>query len=234
MLFKKCAFDGGFVIQNQPKPTLYSMEQKINIIDISLPLYEGMLTYPDNIALSFRPEQGPATIRTVITIGSHAGTHIDAPKHALDKGMSVDAISLDKFIGKCRVIDCTEPDFGQAVGVELMRTVGIGSGEKILLKTRNSARGFEKFYDDYIYLDGDAAEYLAGLNVDIVGIDSLSIKQRGSMDQRPHTALLERNIIILEGLDLSQVSPGEYLLCALPLKLIGLDGSPCRAVLIQD
>jgi len=105
--------------------------------------------------------------------------------------------------------------------------------ERILLKTKNSLIGFEKFYDDYIYLGGEGADFLASLDVLIVGIDSLSIKKRGSDDHRPHISLLKKNIPIIEGLDLSKVSEGEYDLICLPIKFIGTDASVTRAILIE-
>jgi arylformamidase len=209
------------------------MRKGSKIIDISLQIFEGMITYPENPPVVFEPEQGSTTARTVITIGSHTGTHIDAPSHAERSAKPIDQLSLAIFMGPCRVIDATGPDFGASVSAELLHSRNIRQGERLLIKTRNSFRGFARFYDDYVYLDGEAAEYLAEHRVTLVGIDSLSIKQRGSSDQRPHTALLQKAIPILEGLDLSDVEEGTYFLYALPLRFVGIDGSPCRAVLVS-
>jgi arylformamidase len=109
----------------------------------------------------------------------------------------------------------------------------IQSGERILFKTTNSQRGFETFYADYIFLSGDAAEYLAEKGVKLVGIDALSIKQKGSPDTRPHTVLLAKNIPILEGINLIAVTEGIYHLIVLPLKFMHIDGSPARAILLK-
>jgi arylformamidase len=102
------------------------------------------------------------------------------------------------------------------------------------LKTRNSQRGFKRFFSDYNYLTSDGAAYLAKAGVALVGIDAWSIKQRGNKDNTPHTALLKKNIVILETIDLSKVKPGSYFLVLLPLRIEGRDGAPARAILIQD
>ncbi|MDO8590750.1 MAG: hypothetical protein Q7R65_02090 [bacterium] len=115
-----------------------------------------------------------------------------------------------------------------------MKLHKVKKAERILVKTRNSLRGFDKFYDDYIYLNGDAADYLAELGISLFGIDYFSVKQRGSKDQRPHTSLLSKNIPIIEGLDLSQVPAGNYTLVCLPLKFTGIEGGPARVILISD
>ena len=101
------------------------------------------------------------------------------------------------------------------------------------MKTQNSLRGFSEFREDSIYLDGDAAEYLAERGIILFGIDWLSVKKRGGGDARPHTSLLSVNIVIFEGLDLSGVEQGEYQFIGLPLKFTALDGAPSRAVLYK-
>jgi arylformamidase len=100
------------------------------------------------------------------------------------------------------------------------------------VKTSNSLRGYDRFYADYVWLDGDAAIFLAGKGIALFGIDYLSVKQKGGADNRPHTALLDKDIVIFEGLDLSAVEPGRYFFAGLPLRLVGLDGAPARAVLL--
>jgi arylformamidase len=144
----------------------------------------------------------------------------------------LDSIPFETFIGPCRVLDFSNEE-GKAVTKKFLETKYIKKGERILFKTKNSLRGFETFYDDYIFLSGDAAEYLASLEVLLVGIDSLSVKERGSKDNRPHTALLSKNIPILEGVNLKDVEEGEYELICPPLKFLDIDGSPTRAVLLQ-
>lgn len=207
----------------------------MKIIDISLALNKETPIYPDNIPLSVSvhhamPEY--STHLSSITLGSHTGTHIDAPAHCVLGGLTLDKIPLENFVGSCRVLDFSKEE-GEAVTVEFLKNKNIKKGERILLKTKNSIRGFDKFYDDYIYLDGNSADYLAELDVFIVGIDSLSIKKRGGSDTRPHISLLQKNIPIIEGLDLSKAEEKQYELFCLPLNFTDIEGSPARAILIE-
>ncbi|MBV9159657.1 MAG: cyclase family protein [Candidatus Kaiserbacteria bacterium] len=208
------------------------MEPK-EIIDISMPLREGMPTYPGTIALTIETKKSATTGSQMseISIGSHAGTHIDAPLHAFPNGASIDSIPLLSFIGVCRVVDCTA-SVGSVSKTDL-EAKDIQEGERILIKTSNSIRGFSEFYPDFVFVSSEASQYLAEKGVVLVGIDSLSIKQKGSPDNTPHTHLLEKQIPILEGIDLSKAEEGEYTLIAFPLAYIGIDGAPARAVLLR-
>lgn len=203
-----------------------------NIIDISLPIYSGMPVYPNNPVVTIKPLKTATSYLSEITFGSHTGTHIDVPRHVFETGIGVDKISLDQLIGPARVLDMTHCE--KAVTTEDLKKENIKKGERILVKTKNSLRGFREFYPDYIYLDGDAAEFLAEKEITLFGIDSLSIKQKGNPDVRAHTELLKNNIVIIEGLDLSKAEPGNYNLYCLPLKFVGLDGSPARVILIKS
>lgn len=202
------------------------------IFDISLPLSETTIIYPNNVPLKIEthahmPES--TTHLSKITMGTHTGTHVDAPMHAVLEAASLDQIPLENFIGICRVVDATHRMAGESVKKEDLGDVV--AGERLLIKTSNSVRGFDHFYDDYVYLDGDAADWLAYIGVQLVGIDYLSIKQRGSKDQRPHTCLLEKNIPIIEGINLNHISAGRYEIICLPLKFIGVEGGPARVIL---
>lgn len=200
------------------------------LIDISLPLSPHGITYPNNPNVEFEEQSTQTSVITKIAFGSHSGTHIDAPSHAkLENGATIDELDISIFHGKARVVDCLDSK-GEITVADLERK-DIKKGERILLKTDNSLRGFHEFFPNFVYLTSEGAEYLASKGVILVGIDSLSIKQKGNPDNRPHTNLLEKEIPILEGLDLSKATPGEYTLSAFPLKFIGIDGSPCRAVL---
>lgn len=206
----------------------------MRIFDVSVPLNEKTVIYPGNAPLEVSvhhamPEH--ATRLSKIVMGSHTGTHVDAPRHAIPNGAPLDAIPLETFVGRCRVLDCT--DSAGAVRLEDFKRAKARAGERLLVKTKNSLRGFGAFYDDYVYLDGGAAEYLAELPLTLFGIDYFSVKQRGSSDQRPHTALLSRGIPLIEGLDLSAVPAGEYLLFCLPLRFTGIEGAPARVVLVD-
>jgi len=203
------------------------------IIDISLPLQSGTIVYPGNppIEIEEIKSEVSGSVLSKIQFGSHSGTHIDAQKHVINGGKSLDQIPLETFVGPCRVIDCTLDE--GSVKVETLQKNNIQKNDRILLKTSNSSRGFETFYDDYVFVSPEAAKYLADTEVALVAIDYLSIKQRGSKDNTPHTNILEKNIPIVEGVDLSKVEPGEYDLVILPLEFMNIDGAPARAVLLK-
>ncbi len=206
----------------------------MKIYDISLPLNNKTVIYPGNVPLEISvhhemPEH--TTHLSKIVMGSHTGTHVDAPSHAVPGALTLDEIPLETFVGPCRVLDCTGSN-GSVKMAELQR-LGVKKDERILVKTQNSFRGFDTFRDDYIYLDGDASDYLAHLGIALFGIDYFSVKQRGSKDLRPHTSLLSQNIPIIEGLDLSQVPAGDYTLVCLPLKFTGIEGAPARVILLD-
>lgn len=201
------------------------------IIDISLPIFADMPTYPGTAPTQIHEvvSASGTSILSEILLTSHAGTHIDAPSHSVPGSSTIDALPLHYFFGPCRVLDLTQ--CGSSISVASLKSHDIQSDERILFKTNNSRRGFDTFYDDYVYLEGDAAQYLGQLRVCLVGIDSLSIKQRGAKDNTAHTALLSEGIPILEGIDLGNVEPGSYELMAFPLAFRAIDGSPVRAIL---
>lgn len=204
-----------------------------NIIDISLPLNKKTIVYPGNPSVEIeqlRSATGVSVISKII-FGSHSGTHIDAPQHVIVGGKTIDEIELSVFVGPCRVIDCSND--AVAVSLETIKQKDVRHGERILLKTSNSQRGYDRFYDDYIFVSPEASAYLAEKQVLLIGIDYLSIKQRGSKDNTPHTLFLDKNIPVIEGINLSKVEEGKYILVALPLKFTGIDGSPARAVLLR-
>lgn len=200
-----------------------------DIIDITYTVQEDMPVYPGNPEVEIDVREGDTSTHSRICFGSHTGTHIDAPRHVFKDGIGVDEMELSKMVGECKVIDATDAE--ESVKIEHLKEHNITAGDKIVVKTTNTDRGFDTFYDDFVYLDGDAAEWLAGKGIDLFGIDFLSVKKRGGDDHRPHTALLENEIVIVEGLHLKGVSAGEYTLMCLPLKVKGGDGAPVRCAL---
>lgn len=204
------------------------------IIDISLPIYPGMLTYPGNepATIETMPSASGTNVLSKITLSSHTGTHIDAPSHSIPNSDSIDKYPIEKFYGECRVIDLTSVKTG--ITPSELEGNEIKTGERVLFKTKNSIRGFDSFYDDYVFMTAEGAQYLAEIEVGLVGIDFIAIKQKGNPDNTPHTALLSKNIPILEGINLAKVEEGKYILCAFPLSFKGIDGSPVRAILIKD
>lgn len=206
------------------------------IYDLSIPLRSGGLIYPGNPEVSIEPQQsmskGAGANVSRISFGSHSGTHVDAGKHFFDDGQTVDQISLDLLVGPAILIAVDESL--AAVGARDLEQHGLNGHKRVLIRTRNS--GFlldTEFHRDYTFLAPDGAEYLVSLGVELVGIDYLSIEQFHSGHHRTHRTLLEKDVVIVEGLHLSGPSPGEYELVCLPLRLEGLDGAPARAILIE-
>jgi arylformamidase len=205
------------------------------IYDISLPIHAGGLVYPGNPQIAIESQQsmaaGGSSNVSSLSFGSHTGTHVDAPLHMIPDGAGVDELSLDILMGPALVLEFG-PDVG-AVSETALRAAGATGHDRVLLKTRNSSFITKReFVRDYTYLAPDGAEYLAANGVKLVGIDYLSIEQFHSGHHRTHKTLLGRGIVIVEGLDLSGVTPGVYELRCLPLSLPGLDGAPARAVLV--
>lgn len=205
------------------------------IYDVSVPISSGGLTYPGNPGIAILPQQemskGASSNVSSVSFGSHTGTHVDAMKHLFDDGTPVDALPLDVLMGPAVLV--AVPDSVMAVGEADLRAHDLTGQARVLIRTRNS--GFIRnrdFVGDYTYLAPDGAAYLASLGVKLVGIDYLSIEQFHSGHHMTHRTLLERGIVIVEGLDLSAPPPGTYDLRVLPLRLAGLDGAPARAVLV--
>jgi arylformamidase len=205
------------------------------IYDISVPIRSGGLVYPGNpeidITLQQAVAKGASANVSTIRFGSHTGTHADAARHFFDDGQPVDRIPLDRLIGPALVVSLG--DEVRSVGVAELRDQELAGHKRILLRTRNSALLAQKeFVKEYTYLAPDGAQYLVDNGVELVGIDYLSIEQFHSGHHRTHRTLLERAVVIVEGLDLSAAPAGEYQFICLPLRLEGCDGAPARAVLI--
>ncbi|MGH3149100.1 MAG: cyclase family protein [Rubrobacter sp.] len=203
-------------------------------IDVSVSLRSGMVHWPDNPPVKIERmldiECGDAANVSKISMGSHTGTHMDAPLHFVREGIGLDEMPLDATIGRARVIEVNDP-----VSIKPcdLRRHEIRSGERILFKTRNSTRAWQTngFVEDFVYISKEAARYLAAWNIRTVGIDYLSVGGYLRDGVETHRALLEAGIWVIEGLDLSQVEPGEYELICLPLKVERSDGAPARAIL---
>ncbi len=167
-----------------------------------------------------------------VTMSVHTGTHVDAPHHFLDNGKTVDGLSLDLLVGRAYVLHL--PEVNLITASVLMHADIPPRTRRLLFKTRNSdywKNGSTEFQTEFVGLSLDAAELLVDRNVKLVGIDYLSIAPF-KLSIPIHTILLNAGVVVLEGLDLSQVSQGRYTLHCLPLKLGGADGAPTRAILV--
>ncbi len=165
-----------------------------------------------------------------ISMGSHTGTHMDGPVHFVKDGEGLDEMPLDATMGRARVIEIQDPE---SVKPEELEPHEIQSGERILFKTRNSSRSWARqpFIEDFVYVSQEAARYLAARQVRTVGVDYLSVGGFYKDGAETHEALLGAGIWVIEGLDLSAVGPGEYVLLCLPVKIEHSDGAPARALL---
>jgi arylformamidase len=208
------------------------------IWDVSMPVRTGGLVYPNNPPISITPVQSIAAGNTAnvsrIDLGSHTGTHVDAPLHFMAGGAGVDELPLDVLMGPARLIA-----FGDdvlAVGEAELRRHDLEGVTRVLIHTRNSAwlaSGSTEFHPDFTHVAPDGAAYLVSIGVRLVGVDYLSVEQFRSPHHRTHKTLLENSVVIVEGMVLSEPPPGDYELCCLPMLLAGLDGAPARAVLIS-
>jgi arylformamidase len=202
-------------------------------IDVSVPLRSGMVHWPDNppvrIERMLDVECGDAANVSTISLGSHTGTHMDAPIHFVPGGAGMDRMPLDATIGQARVIEIQDPI---SIKPDELDPHGIGRGERVLFKTQNSTRRWwtQDFVEDFVYVSQEAARYLADRGVRTVGVDYLSVGGFWKDGVETHQALLGPGIWVIEGLDLSGIGPGEYELICLPLKVEDGDGAPARAI----
>ncbi len=206
--------------------------------DVSAPIRDGGLVYPGNpeihIGLQQAVAKGAGANVSYVNFGSHTGTHVDAAKHFFDDGQTVDQLSLDTLIGPALVIEFG--DDVRSITRDDLAKQDLAGVERILLKTRNSSYLTQDpvFHKDYTYVAPDAAEYIVARGIKLVGVDYLSVEQFHSGHHLTHITLLRANVIIVEGLALDGVPAGEYKLICLPLKIVGCDAAPARAVLVKE
>jgi arylformamidase len=192
-----------------------------------------MVHWPGDPAFQIRrvSDQKNGDVCTVsqIEMSTHTGTHMDAPLHFLRDAATIDQMPVDATIGPARVIAIRNL---KSIGRAELLEHGIRAGERILFKTANSDTRWnsDEFAEDFIFIAKDGAQYLAECGIKTVGVDYLSVGGFRQDIVETHEAILGAGIWIIEGLDLREVSPGDYELVCLPLKLMGSDGSPARAV----
>jgi arylformamidase len=208
------------------------------IIDISLLIHPDMPVWEGDEKPHIHTNQSlydEGVIQTTqIQMNVHTGTHIDAPRHFLADGNVAYMIDLEVLMGECQVVEI-DPNYPLITREVLMEHGVTAAFERILFKTRNSALRIlqeAKFHLDYVGLDESAAQYLVTLGVKLVGIDYLSIAPYDDI-WSAHNVLLNAGVVILEGLDLCGVEPGNYELVCLPMKIASEDGLPVRAILLQ-
>ena len=200
--------------------------------DITIPIERDMVIYPGNPKPKIEQYSSMPDDRTnesILTLGTHTGTHVDSMRHVQNDAPGVESLPVESFYGKCRVLDLTHVD--AEIHKEDLEGSDIKKDEIILLKTKNSLRGFDVFQSDFVHVKMDGAEYLVESGVRTLGFDYLSVKKRGG-DHEVHEVLIG-NLTLFEGLNLKDVPPGEYTFVGLPLR-IDCDGAPARAILVRD
>ncbi len=210
----------------------------MKIHDISIPITPAMPTFPGDPPVRVTPEkqitQGDAANVSHLSLGNHTGTHVDPPVHFVPGGKTVDQLDLRALVGPARVVDLTRVE-RTITASDLARARIPRRTKRVLFKTRNSML-WERanFQTDFVALAPDAAQWLIGRGVQLVGIDYLSIEAFDAREPQTHRLLLGAGIVIVEGLNLRAIAPGAYSLVCLPLKIAGGDGAPARAVLIES
>jgi arylformamidase len=210
----------------------------MQIYDISLPLTETLAVWPGDAPTHIEPvyqlAQGDTATVSRLAMSAHTGTHVDAPRHYVAGGAGVDALDLSTLIGPALVVEV--PHDTPVISAALLDALAIPPGAvRILFHTANSQRWAAQahvFHKDYVAVNADGARWLVERGVKLVGIDCLSIAPFDDLEA-PHRLLLNANVVVVEGLNLTGVAAGMYELVCLPLKIANCDGAPARAVLIQ-
>ncbi len=170
---------------------------------------------------------------TTIQLGSHSGTHVDAPSHFLKDGKTIDELSLDRLVGNCVVLDMTNCAERITHDCFMKYDHLIKEGDIILLRTTNSDLTVtDKFNPHFVYLEESGASYLVKKKITVVGIDYLGI-ERSQPGHPTHETLMNADIIIVEGLRLQHVKQGCYTFICLPIYTIGVEAAPARAILLE-
>ncbi len=204
------------------------------LLDVSLRLSPELPCYPGNPAFELQPvkriARGDSSNVSALNLGTHTGTHVDAPRHFLDGGAGADELPLDVLVGAARVVHF--PRVG-AVTAGQLQDVDLRGVTRLLIRTDNSAgwAAGSRFNPDFVYLADDGARLLVERGIRLVGVDYLSVERFKAPGAPTHHALLDQGVVVVEGLDLSAAQPGDYELLCLPLKIAGGDGAPARVLL---
>ncbi|MGD0264462.1 MAG: cyclase family protein [Candidatus Methylomirabilota bacterium] len=205
----------------------------MKLFDVTRPIDHAMPVYPGDPEVSVEPwlsiARGAPVNVSRLAMGSHTGTHVDAPAHLREDASGVDRLPLDALIGPTRVFDLAA---SADIDAAALRGMDLASQPRVLFKTRPADRGRDGTPEgSFAGLTEDAARLLVASGVRLVGVDAMTVDPLESSSLPAHRTLLDAGVIILEGLDLSAVPPGDYELLCLPLKIRHGDGAPARVVL---
>lgn len=202
--------------------------------DVSVPLRDGMIHWPGDpechIKRVVSMDDGAVCNLTHLSLSAHTGTHMDAPRHFVADGKTMEQMPLEAVIGRCRVFEMECED---QITADDLKQLKLMPGQRVLFKTRNSTRswGMQEFDKHFVSIRQDAAAYLVEQKVMTVGVDYLSIGGYEKDGVETHQIMLGAGMWVIEGLNLADIKPGYYELICLPLKIEGADGAPCRVVL---
>ena len=208
------------------------------IIDLSLPIGKDLLTWPGDPGVEVNPKkqiaEGDPSNVSLLSIGTHTGTHVDPPVHFIEGTDGIDRVALDVLVGEAIVADLRAAD---AIGLDELHGLNLPEGtERLLCRTRNSDLWSSlpiEFPDDYVAVTPEGARWMVERGIRLVGVDFLSVERAGAEGHPVHRTLLGNGTVIVEGLDLSKAEPGPYRLVCLPLRITDGDGGPARAALIE-
>ncbi len=201
--------------------------------DATLPIQEGMVTFPGDPPFKIEPyfqrDKGDSFDLAVMSMGTHLGTHLDPPAHYLDGGATVDELPLESLVGPGVILDMRRKT---QIDRQALEESDFVNHIRVLLKTSNGPLLLESsFHEDYVHLTEGGARFLVERGVRLVGIDYLSIERYKNPGAPVHHILLEAGVVIVEGVHLLEIPPGEYEIFCLPLRIKGADGAPARLIL---
>ncbi len=208
------------------------------LIDVSLPIGPDLLVWPGDPPVEVVPRSrlaagDPANV-SELRMGTHTGTHVDPPNHFVEGATGIDVVSLDVLYGPVLVADAHHLD--RPIEPADLDALAIpGGAERVLLRTANSElwrRLPVSFPDRYACLTPDSARWVVDRGIKLIGVDFLSVEAKGAEGHPVHHILLESGVVIVEGLNLGDVEPGDYTLVCMPLRIVDGDGGPARAMLI--
>lgn len=209
----------------------------MNLYDVTVSISTALPVYPGDPPIELERvmslDRGDIANVTRLCCSTHIGTHVDPPSHFIAGGLTLDELPLDVLIGPARVVDVGE---AMAIDATTLAACDLTGVERVLFKTRNSSfwpptEDDKEFREDFVYIEPDAARLLVESGVRLVGIDYLSVEKFNFTEPATHWTLLGAGVVIVEGLALRDVPPGDYELICLPLKIKDGDGAPARVVL---